>query len=274
MTVRPTAGFVHIPKTGGTTVKFILRNSTLLRHCDVQPLVRNGIATADDIVFIKKFFFFGLHSIAGHSLRPWVAGMPGSLTFFTLLRDPLQRCLSHYQHVKRARQRQGRDIAFEEFMRIERFIDFQVRHIAGCPDVEKAKDCLKRRFFFVGLCERFDESMLVLQKLFPYPLTLLYRPLHVSRDNAIKQEVLNSSTARELLVAGNRLDMELYAFVRDEFYPALRAQAGVTGCDDTHNSPPPSSRPVRYRLTRFYSHGIYRSANKIRRLVKGRGAAH
>ena len=47
-------GFVHIPKTAGTTVKFILRNSTYFRHCDIQPLVRKNLFTDDDFKFLKK----------------------------------------------------------------------------------------------------------------------------------------------------------------------------------------------------------------------------
>lgn len=57
----------------------------------------------------------------------------------------------------------------------ESYTNLQIRHIAGAPDLEKAKEILKNQFFFVGLLERFDESMRILQKLFPYPLRLQYQ---------------------------------------------------------------------------------------------------
>ena len=190
MDAKTTAAFVHIPKTGGTTIKFILRNSTFLRHCDLLPLKPHGISTPRDVAFMKKIYFFGLNSIAGHSLRPWLTDDSLSIEFFTMMRDPLQRCLSHYQHVRRSRQRQGGDITFEEFLRTEKFNDCQVRHIAGCADVDKAKQYLRERFFFVGLVERFAESMHVLKKLFVHPLNIEYQPLHVAGDDSTKQEVL------------------------------------------------------------------------------------
>ncbi len=260
-------GFVHINKTGGTTVKFILRNSSWLRHCDLLPKRRRAVAEAGDIAFVQKVFFWGINSITGHSLRPWVDDLPVSINYFTMLRDPLQRCLSHYQHVKRAQRRLGRDITFEEFMHDQRNTDYQVRHIAGVPDVEKAKEILKSRFFFVGLMERFDESMRILQKIFPYPLTLQYRPLHVAKDNKAKQEILNSAADRDLLSRGNQHDLALYAFVRDELYPVYCTQAGLVGHEGDKPAQQPSACPVRYKLTRFYNHGIYRNLNKMRCLI-------
>lgn len=262
-------GFVHINKTGGTTIKFILRNSTWFRHCDLQPLRRYGVADARDLAFAQKVFFFGLNSIVGHSLRPWVEDLPGSIDYFTILRDPLQRCLSHYQHEKRAHQRKGRDITFEEFMQNENFNDRQVRHIAGAPDVEKAKEILKSRFFFVGLLESFDESMHILQKLLPFPIKLQYKPRHVAKDNTAKKEVLDNAASRDLLHRGNQLDLELYAFVRDELYPMFREKAGIAAGGEDTPMLQPTGYPIRYKVTRFYNLGIYRSLNKLRRKIQG-----
>jgi hypothetical protein len=268
MPAKPLTGFVHINKTGGTTIKFILRNSTWFRHCDLQTLCHNAVADRRDIDFAQKIFFFGFNSIAGHSLQPWVDDLPAELTYFTMLRDPLQRCLSHYQHVKRARMKSGRDITFEEFMCNENYTDRQVRHIAGTADIEKAKQLLKNRFFFVGLMERFDESMLILEKLFPYPLRLHYQPRHVAKDNTAKQEVLDNPASRELLHRGNQLDIELYSFVRDELYLAYRERAGIAA-HEASLPLQPSGYPLRYKMTRFFNQAIYRNAHKLRRTIPG-----
>jgi hypothetical protein len=260
-------GYVHINKTGGTTIKYILRNSTWLRHCDLPTPRRDAVAEPADIAFARKVFFFGLNSITGHSLRPWVEGLPGSIDYFSMLRDPQKRCLSHYQHVKRASRRKGSDITFEQFMDNERYRDRQVRHIAGVPDAEKAKKIIQERFFFVGLLERFDESMHILQELLPFPIPLAYQPRHVAKDNRAKQEVLDNPASRELLERGNRLDQELYEFVRDELYPAYRTKAGITA--EAHPAPlKPSGYPLRYRVTRFYNQAIYRSLNKLHRRLQ------
>ena len=267
MTPKPIVGFVHIPKTGGTTIKFILRNSTYGKHCDLQPLVSRGVFSAKDFRFTKKAFFFGLHTIAGHSLRSSAGHFPRSLHYFTMVRDPLQRCLSHYQHIKRARQRKGKNISFETFMVNEDITDCQVRRIAGEPNVEKAVEELTGSYFFVGLTERFAESMLILQKLTPSPLTLDYRRLHVTKDNTAKQEVLNDPALFQLLHEGNQLDLALYAFVRDELYPSLLKRAGLEEQDVDEKQFYTAAYPFRYKITRAYNQAIYRNLNKLRRII-------
>jgi hypothetical protein len=149
--------------------------------------------------------------------------------------------------------------------------DRQVRCIAGVPDVEKAKKILKSRFFFVGLLESFDESMHILQKLFPYPLQLQYQPLHVAKDNKAKKEVLDNDASRSLLRKGNQLDLALYAFVRDELYPAFREKAGIATNDEQQKPERLSGYPIRYKMTRFYNQGVYRMLNKLRRRIQGAG---
>jgi hypothetical protein len=268
---RPVLGFVHIPKTAGTTVKFILRNSTFLRHCDLQPLVRDDVFTDADFRFMQKIFFFGLHSISGHSLIHPTAHLSAPVQYFTFVRDPLQRCLSHYQQMKRSRHRQGRDISFEEYMQIKDVYDHQVIRIAGEPDIEKAKHELSTRYMFVGLTERFAESMLVFQRLCPYPLNLAYKRLHVAKDNTAKKEVLDNPDSRHLLEQGNRLDVQLYHYVRDELYPALREKAGLAGREVDETEFSSSSYPLRYKLTRGYNNAIYKPLIRLRQWLAGRG---
>ena len=267
---RPIIGFVHIFKTAGTTVKLILRNSTYLRHCDLQPLVQRGIFTNDDFKFLRKIFFFGVRSISGHSLRCPTAHLSAPIQYFTLVRDPLQRCLSHYQQIKRRRRERGEDITFEEFIQDEDVANHQVRHIAGDPDLAKAKHELSQRYLFVGLTERFAESMLVLQRLCPYPLKLEYTRRHVTMDNSAKQEVLANLEHCRLLQESNQLDLQLYAYVRDELYPELREKAGLSVADDVDEKRfLPKSYPLRYKFTRAYNMAVYRNLSKLRRQFAG-----
>ena len=268
---RPILGFVHIPKTAGTTVKFILRNSTFSQHCDLQPMVRDGVFTDADFRFMQKVFFFGLHTISGHSLIHPTAHLSAPVQYFTFVREPLQRCLSHYQQMKRSRQRQGRDISFEEYMQIKDVYDHQVIRIAGEPDIEKAKHELSTRYMFVGLTERFAESMLVFQRLCPYPLNLAYKRLHVAKDNTAKQEVLDNPDSRDLLEQGNRLDLQLYHYVRDELYPALREKTGLTDRDVDETDFSSGTYPLRYKVTRGYNNAVYKPLIRLRQWLAGRG---
>ena len=261
---RPILAFVHIPKTAGTTLKFILRNSTYFRHCDLQTPVRHGIFRDDDFRFMKKVFPFGLRSIAGHSLVHPTANLSAPIQYFTFVREPLARCLSHYQQLKRGRQRIGRDLSFQEFLEIDHGRDHQVYHIAGEYQLEKAKEELSR-YLFVGLTECFAESMLVLQRLAPYPLNLEFQRRHVTKDHSARREVLENPATRRLLEEGNQLDLKLYEWVRDTLYPALREKTGIDARELDENDFRLRSYPLRYKLTRGYNMAVYRSLCKLRR---------
>lgn len=258
-------GFVHIPKTAGTTVKFILRNSILLKHCDIMPKDGNGSLSDGDVEFAKKVFPFGLNSIAGHSLIYPTGHLSEPIQYFTFLRDPLHRCASNYQHVKRARMRGGEDISLEEFMENERMHNFQVRMIAGGPDLEKAKEELQTRYFFVGLVERFAESIIVFRALCPYKIDARYERRHVAKDNAAKKQVLENPDTRRLLEESNVLDLELYEFVRDVIYPAQLKRAGLENSEVDEKQLEQDFYPIKYKFTRGYNQAVYRSLMKLRR---------
>jgi hypothetical protein len=267
---RPILGFVHIPKTAGTTLKFILRNSTFLRHCDLQPLVRDDVFTDADFGFMQKIFFFGLHTISGHSLIHPTAHLSAPVRYFTFVREPLQRCLSHYQQIKRGRQKLGRDLSFEDYMQIKDVHDHQVRRIAGQPDVERAKHELATRYMFVGLTERFAESLLVFQRLCLYRINPAHRRLHVTKDNTARSEVLDNPESRRLLEQGNQLDLQLYQYVRDELYPALREKAGLSDREVDEAKFVSNSYPLRYKVTRGYNNAVYKPLVRLRQWLAGR----
>jgi len=258
-------GFVHIQKTAGTSVKFILRNSTYLKHCDIMPKEPYGIVSDKDLKLAKNVFFFGLNTISGHGLINPTDNISEPIQYFTFIRDPLQRCASHYQHIKRASNRRGKDINFEEYIRDEEKRDFQVRKIAGGPDLEKAKDTLREKFLFVGLTERFAESMVVFQHLCPYKINLQYTRLHVAKDITAKKEVLENPVTRRLLEESNALDLELYEYVRDIIYPAQLEKAGLADLKVDEKDHHQDSYPFRYKLTRGYNNAVYKSLIKLRR---------
>ena len=259
-------GFVHVNKTGGSTVKFILRNSFGLGHCQVSSLDPEGVCTGGDVRFARRVYF-GLKSISGHHLVHPTAHIDEPILYFTFLREPLERCASHYQHVKRARRRKGKDISLEEFLALPRMNNLQVKKIAGGPDLDEAKRELAENYFFVGLVERFAQSVALLGRLCPYKLDLRYVRLHVAKDNTAKREALADPGSRKRLEAANELDRELYAYARDELYPAFlekgdpgNAKVRVEECERI-------PFPFRYRLNIIYSRGVYQKLFWLRRFL-------
>lgn len=258
-------GFVHIPKTAGTTMKFILRNSTFLKHCDIKAKNPDGVLVDEDLEFAKKVFFFGLRSIGGHNLYYPTGNLSEPIHYFTFIREPLQRCLSQYQHVKRGLNRAGQNISFEEFIQDEEMRNVQVRWISGGQDLEKAKHELENKYMFVGLTEYFAESLAVLEALSPYKINLRYERRHVAKENTAKQEVLDNPRLCRLLEEGNTLDMGLYEFVKDVIYPTQLKKAGLENAQIDEKDHKPDPLHFRYRLTRGYNQAVYRSLMKRRK---------
>ncbi len=58
--------FVHIPKTAGTTFRYILRNSFGLSHCDTTH-TRRKLFDLGQLNAARKMFP-GLKSIGGHNV--------------------------------------------------------------------------------------------------------------------------------------------------------------------------------------------------------------
>ena len=207
--------FVHIEKAAGTTMNLILRQSFGLRHCDVKYRDVRDVSAVDDEITFARSCHFSLRSIAGHGLLPM--GIHDSqIALYTLLREPVSRCVSHYQYQV---ERMGRRIAFKDWIRNKRYHDYQVTKIAGTRDLEKAKIILRERFFFVGLVERFDESIAALAALSPYPLDIRYRSKNVASREVISQSIRNDDGLRALIGQANSLDIALYEYAKTELYP-------------------------------------------------------
>ena len=266
--------FVHIEKTGGTTVKFILRNSLGLRHCDVVTQNPNGVFSDQELRFAKRVFF-NLQSISGHSLRHPTAHLSGDIQFFTFLRDPVERVVSKYQEARQTRwwrrkryRREGyKKPSFDEFIHKKNNSNVQTKRIAGVVDLDKAKEEIDNNYFFVGLTERFQESIKALQKLCPYKIDTRYEPLRVARDNTIKREVLNNSAAYDLLVEANAVDIELYDYVREVVYPSQLRKANLVTVDVDDEKEQQDFYPYRYRVNRFYNNSVYKQLVKLRKVL-------
>jgi hypothetical protein len=85
---------------------------------------------------------------------------------------------------------------------------------------------------FVGLTERYDESMLMLKALLANDLNISYKRVNVARDNTIKDRLLNTESTRQLLIEAQQADLELYNYVREEIYPSFQREYGSSLDED------------------------------------------
>jgi hypothetical protein len=240
--------FVHIDKTGGRTVRAILRNSLGTGHCEIRtpyarrpadPNDRSVYVTGDDLRKVRRIYR-NLRGIAGHNVKAYSdldAACP-EIRYFTWLRDPVARYLSHYKNKARSYGRED----FDRWSAAEWTHDFQTRTLAGEASAAKAIDLLARRIGFVGLTEHFDESLLMLGQWLAEPAFRPdYQPVNQlavkSRDRDVARErtdlsYLEEPSVRARLREINALDQQVYDFAaRELFERQRRAYAGDLAAD-------------------------------------------
>lgn len=229
--------FVHIQKTAGTTLTAILRRSFGLRHFDTRCVCNTGNFTAAQLRRVAMVYP-KLASIAGHSVRPFgdLDAYCPEIRYYTFLREPLSRTKSHFRFAVRRRSfsfsMQGDfRAAVREYLARHR--NFQTVHLAGCEDAEAAIEVLRRRVTFVGLVERFDESLVMFRRWAPEPpMDISYVSQNVSnrsrdpREDALQQLVATDPIVAAELVESNDEDLKLYRWACDEAFPAQQAEFG------------------------------------------------
>lgn len=220
--------FVHIEKAAGTSTHRVLKRWFGTRYCVIERWrLRDDLFSARDLRWLQVIYP-RLVAVGGHWIKPYgdlEEACPGGVRWWTLLRDPVRRCASHYQHQV---QRMGLKESFEQWIQRPKYRNFQTRKLVGGEDAAAAIRLLEERFLFVGLAERFDESLLMLRKR----IGLQERPLVAERENvswgeAIKNTLLSDTELRRILEEANAVDREVYEHVRREIYPKEQAEYGA-----------------------------------------------
>ena len=219
--------YLHIPKTGGTTLESCIYDQWSTKDCvsDESGYFHSGIyyypfeffydenfeipegsrkiLRRKDLRAVLGHFFFGIHR---HVKR--------AATYITLLRHPVDRVLSLYWQ-----EEPGRTI--EEFMtrRLRETDNDQTRRISGmCPPfgectkemLEMAKRNLIEHFAVVGTTEKFDEALVFLQRYLRWGETPVYLPHVVNLDKS--KSVAPKPHEVSLIAERNQFDLALYEF--------------------------------------------------------------
>ena len=251
--------FLHIHKTAGSTFQFILENTFGVFACHTNH-AKKRVFDQSDFDFARKLFP-GMRSLAGHNLIDPLRLVVPDPFYVTFLREPVSRVISHYQDSVVSGNRRTFE---EELRRSERLENLQVKAISGGRDLGRAKQFLER-CHFVGLTEKFELSLQVLDKLSPYRLNLNYRKRRVAPDNAIRKAAENDPRLIEMIRDYNRLDLELYSFAVNEIFPRVCARAaydpaGPVVSRDRYTS----DWHWNYLLGHFYNMCFYRQICKVR----------
>jgi hypothetical protein len=255
--------FLHIPKTAGTSFRFVLENTFGIRHCH-SGHTQKPIFTQTQLNFTRRIFP-GLRSIAGHNLiDPLALSVPNPF-YITFLREPIARVISHYQDlVLRKRAHAGQTEPFEQALkRGQELENLHVKRMAGERNLDKAKRFLER-CDFVGLTEKFDLSLHLLERVSPYKLNLNFKRKVVARNYSVRDSIISEPKLMEMAREYNKLDLELYDFAIKEVFPKLCAKAGLTPSSQASSHETYASElKLKYQLGRLYNRIVFRQLCKI-----------
>jgi len=255
--------FVHIEKTAGSTFIFMLRNSFGIHHVDSHK-IKNRCFTMQNLQFVRKVFPT-VHAISGHNIVEPTKNLKSVDSFLaTFLRDPINRCASHYQD---NRLRTNLKLSFPEWILDERHQNLMVKRIAGELDLAKAKELLFNQYDFVGITEYFNDSLSLLKIGSPYPLRYGYMRKTVAKNNSIKQDLLENAQTRELLIRYNDLDQQLYDFALNEiFRPMLEKNRSQLERIELPGEEYLNQRRLPYQMSIGYNKFIFRPLVKLMKI--------
>jgi hypothetical protein len=192
---RPIIVFNHIPKTAGTTLRFILTQNY----------------SPDEMLFVDNYYQLPemreamqdnerrrrLKLVYGHGAYNFAVEYAGPTQVVTFLREPFQRLVSHYHYAQRVQEDLNHpysSLSLEDFVRATHMDDYQVRQLAFpktrelIPDTldkrgllyRAATENLRNRVTFVGIVEKFEESVVMLRDHLKWSRLPLYVPLMVN----------------------------------------------------------------------------------------------
>ena len=247
-----TVFFLHIPKCAGTTLNFEIikkhfKSDEYILFYDqgtpelIKRLKEMPAIEQRKIRCIAGHFYFGVHN--HYTARP--------STYITILRDPIERVISHYYQVRRWETHYLYRVVTENNLTLKEYVanklsceldNGQTRILAGlewhvpfgeCTReiLEKAKENLQNHFSVVGLTEKFEEFLQLLSHKLEWK-TQLKKKQNVGENRVNKDEIDSETIA--VIERYNQLDIELYRYAQTLFE---KQYSEIPPC-----TPPPEER--------------------------------
>ena len=206
--------FEHIPKTGGLSIGSALKE---YYGNNLFPLVKYGNNQIPE----------GIEVVHGHRARASMRSDAG-VKFFTFVRHPVPLVKSHFEYISRA-------MSTKHFWRIrilrkpldyylenKLFKDFDngmIRRI-GMVDfpfgscnrdlLENALEKLEKDYVFIGLLERFNESLFGLSQTLKWSQLPVYQKMNIG----IHKIGLYGNNIDNKIAEINKFDIELYEYCK------------------------------------------------------------
>jgi len=223
--------FSHMMKTAGSS---LLKN--FIYYYGVELLYINRGSRIGDNKYNLEYLKKDLKKkkgkekiIAGHCFRPHMNMdlQNYNLRWFTFLRNPKNRYLSHYFHTRYFLTNNFNKGSFKnmknknivEWEKISGNSNYQCKFIAGEPNSQKAIDILEKKFEWVGITKEFDQGINSLKTHFQIE-DLDYTTNLTNASLAKKEEKTAVMTQyADFIQDMNKEDEILYKYVKDNIWP-------------------------------------------------------
>ena len=164
--------------------------------------------------------------VTGHAQYGVHRHLVGQCRYFTILRHPIKRVVSHYfYHRARYPESLLASLSLQEFLLTDHSIadsNRQVRFLSTSdpgtdPEaaLATAKNRLQYDFVAFGLTERFDESLLLFRRRLGWTRMPFYVSRNVNTNRPSIEELPEDDV--EAVCAQNQLDLALYRFACERF---------------------------------------------------------
>ncbi|HID31333.1 MAG TPA: hypothetical protein EYP19_15220 [Desulfobacterales bacterium] len=237
--------FIHIPKAAGVTFSSILDR----QYKSYEVFTVHGSKVKESIgefVNLPKEKRGRIRLLKGHMEFGLHKHFPHPSTYVTIMRNPVERTISHYYYVLQTPSHYLYDTVISNDMTIEEYVSSgisteldngQLRMIAGqaagnddipfgkCSRVllEKAQYNIRKYFAVLGVVEDFDETLVLIKQEMGWKGFPFYYKRNVTRRRPT-QKSLPEGTIRTI-EANNALDCELYEFAKKALEEKIRSQA-------------------------------------------------
>lgn len=225
--------FIHIPKAAGTTFYQVLNHQYKTQDIFYIEAGMSKQSSIDVFRQLPEEKKARLRCIRGHvpfGLHQW---LPQPATYLTILRRPVERVVSYYYFVRNTPRHHFHSEVTQKNLSLEDFVrkimdinetNLQTRWIAGCvnfdsvtipyPDLPAnalnlAKENLENFFSVYGLTERFDESLLLMQKIHSWK-NVFYKKKNIGKNRPVIDKVPTSIL--RLIEKNEEQDLELYEY--------------------------------------------------------------
>jgi hypothetical protein len=210
--------FIHIGKSGGTTLLDILHinfpDQRVFQAYHSKSLKTLKPETSTQYGLFRGHFFYDV-----------VKRTLANPVLITFLRDPVARSRSVYQHLMKDDTHSLHDVvkglSFEEYVFADADVNVDIRNFHARiitsklspkhePDLDLAKQRLAEEFPFIGITERYDESIALLVYTFDWSKITSYKTKNVTKNpiqlSDYPEHVIER--IREL----NQIDIALYEY--------------------------------------------------------------